>query len=239
MNDIPTFNDRVVAFIDILGFREIVRSLEGDPELHRELHYALSRIGWILNEKKSKSREKDDIEVSVFSDSIAISCEQKTDSIVNLIMTSGQLQADLLMVGILIRGGVAAGQTIHEKEMIYGEGMIRAYRLESSAAFYPRIVVDESVVKLLPEKIKTRFLASDVDYLFFINPFEFPAYPGNAEELASDGFDPREEYFKMVEDGLTKGRERCSEIDQIAKWDWMGGRYRTAYDDYLQKKSHN
>ena len=230
MNDIPTYIDRVVAFIDILGFREVVRSLKDNPELHQKLHYALSRIGSVRYNQQSKVSEQSDLEVSVFSDAIAISC--RPDSTVSLILTSGQLQADLLMVGILTRGGIAMGPTIHQGEMIYGEGMVRAYRLESSAAFFPRIVVDISVMTLLPEEITNKYLASDVDYLSFINPFAFEAFPSNAEALSSDGYDPRDAYFDMVKNGLMEGRARCSEIDHIAKWDWMGRRYREAHDAY-------
>ena len=67
-----SYEDKIVAFIDILGFTSLVMSINTHPEVHDRLLYALKLI------KSRKAPELSDftdykIEVSVFSDSIALS----------------------------------------------------------------------------------------------------------------------------------------------------------------------
>ena len=51
--------------------------------------------------------------------------------------------------GILIRGGVTLGPLIHESRVMFGGGMIKAYKLESKLAIYPRIVIDDRLVEIV------------------------------------------------------------------------------------------
>lgn len=44
---IPNYQDRIVAFIDILGFKNLVRSLPENQELFKKLNYALHRIKYV------------------------------------------------------------------------------------------------------------------------------------------------------------------------------------------------
>ncbi len=68
-------NERIVAFIDILGFESLVRDLEQDERLHHRLQYALQDIKRVKISSLSKNTAQTDLEVSVFSDCVAISAE--------------------------------------------------------------------------------------------------------------------------------------------------------------------
>jgi hypothetical protein len=48
----------------------------------------------------------------------------------------------------LLRGGVAEGDIIHDEEGVFGPALIRAYELESRIAMFPRVVVDEPVMRI-------------------------------------------------------------------------------------------
>lgn len=65
--------ERVVVFIDILGFSALVASLESNPELHEIIHWSLSQIkSHKLNSENDNSSTRR-FEVSCFSDSIVYS----------------------------------------------------------------------------------------------------------------------------------------------------------------------
>ena len=51
---------------------------------------------------------------------------------------------------ILIRGAVVAGEMSIDEDALIGEALIRAYSMESQACVYPRIITDDSVLKLIP-----------------------------------------------------------------------------------------
>ena len=140
MHQPPGYMERIVAFVDILGFGALVSSLSSNPELHGRLHYALTYIKSYRASSHSENSAQSNLEISVFSDSIAISSEP-LDAF-RVIWSCGWLNAELLQAGILTRGGISIGPTIHKDDVLYGEGMLKAYKLESNAAIYPRIVVD-------------------------------------------------------------------------------------------------
>lgn len=57
-------------------------------------------------------------------------------------------------IDVLVRGGIARGQLIHDRIMVVGPAMIEAYRLESKEAFYPRIIIEKELKDQIESDIK-------------------------------------------------------------------------------------
>ena len=228
-DSIIEYRDRVVAFIDILGFERLIRSLSNNPKLFARLNFALRRIKYIEKSRTLSNSITSDLEVSVFSDSVAIST--KEERIFSLVWTVGWLQAELMYVGVLTRGGISVGPTIHEDGILYGEGMLSAYHLESKAAVYPRIVIANDLARK-HEKLLKNWIVLDADSVTYVNPFKFDAVAGGADELAADGYDPRAVYFQEVRKHLINGIATASEEDHLAKYRWLANRFNVALADF-------
>jgi len=57
--------------------------------------------------------------------------------------------AGLISKGVLFRGGITTGKLIHTEEgILFGQGLIDAYKLETNAARFPRILRHRSMVVL-------------------------------------------------------------------------------------------
>lgn len=52
-----------------------------------------------------------------------------------------------IQYGILFRGGITYGKVVHTDKMLFGPAMNKAYSLESKTAVYPRIIIDNDVIK--------------------------------------------------------------------------------------------
>ncbi len=144
------YEDRVVAFIDILGFREHVKLTQGDSKHAKNLHHVLEFISDLKhdNDKGILSQKELGKEVSVFSDSIVISYPLSLASAsFYLLLDIIHLQLEMMGLGILMRGGVTSGELYHNDNIVYGPAMIEAYELESRRAIYPRIVVNPKVIE--------------------------------------------------------------------------------------------
>ena len=89
----PEYSDRIVAFIDVLGFGALVRQLDSDPSLHAKLHRALSKIRVFKDSSLRKGTAQSDLAVSVFSDSIVIS--GASDNLHGVIFSAIHLQCNL------------------------------------------------------------------------------------------------------------------------------------------------
>jgi hypothetical protein len=227
----PEYADRVVAFIDVLGFGALVRQLDSDPSLHAKLHRALSKIRVFKHYSLQEATAQADLEVSVFSDSIVIS--GATGNFHGVIFSALHLQCNLLEMGILVRGGISSGRTVHADDILYGEGMLDAYMLEATAV-YPRIVLAPKLVEKLEPGYRAMFLEKDGDGLWFINPFSIGLTPADADELAADGYSPFEESLKTLGERIDLELSRLSEVGQLAKWNWLKRQHSIALVEFAK-----
>lgn len=233
MSEKTLYEDRIVAFIDILGFGALVVSLAEQPELHERLFYALTHIKSYKMTSQMDNTAHSDLEVSVFSDSIVMSAEKHNFN--RIIWASGWLHAQLLGSGILTRGGISFGKTVHTDDILYGEGMLKAYKIESNAAVYPRIVLDPALINQIKGPSKYVFLKKDSDGLWFVDPFCFDPIFEGGNELAADGYDPHEIYLDQLSKHIENGIENAKQVDHFSKWTWLKLRFEAAREEYLRK----
>lgn len=133
-----------VAFIDILGFSEMVRhdcESSGGPKYLEILHQAHLRASPILGKDL-------DAGLIQFSDSVVFSRPFDLSELAGFLSALAQWQKALLVDGLLCRGGVTFGKHFVKDRFMFSKGLIDAYQLESSQARYPRIVVSENLLEL-------------------------------------------------------------------------------------------
>ena len=98
------------------------------------------------NEHERQERDllrPEDIHSKIMSDSIIIFTEAKNyNSLPGLIMTCAYYQAYMLALPerVLLRGGIARGNLYYDGNIIFGQGLIDAYLLESENARVPRVI---------------------------------------------------------------------------------------------------
>jgi hypothetical protein len=137
------YEERYVAFIDILGFREMVARMGRAPRFYDDMLLNLSAMRRTLPPREDKALT--DLRVQTFSDSIVLSTGPTPDGLWHLLFVVHDLTNALLPRGIFIRGGVARGRMHHEDDILLGEAMVEAYDLESKVAGHPRIVLSKRV----------------------------------------------------------------------------------------------
>lgn len=159
---------RLVAFIDILGFSDLVEKSKENEEY-------LVMILDALEEFKSeleKERPENSFEVAQFSDSLVISVPYVDTAVFfTFIMKLNLIQKILAEKNILIRGGVSAGKLYHRGTIAFGPSFIEAYKIESQLAEYPRIVIDPKIINLisLPESVDKENMKFEMGFWTFQN----------------------------------------------------------------------
>lgn len=142
--DLERYEDRVIVFIDILGFREHIKRTTIDQSHFKNLRDTLNFISTL----KTANDGEEDKEVTVFSDSIVISYPVKLPgSVFWLLLDIIHIQLEMARKGILMRGGVAVGQLCHIDKIVYGPAMVEAFELENKTAIYPRVIISEQVFR--------------------------------------------------------------------------------------------
>lgn len=173
-----SYQTGIVAFIDILGFKEIVKKSERSPRLLNTIYQSLSFLKkrelpdkWNLQlveiEEDAQKRGLFDFDIadrtysSAFSDSIVVSVlvneKNINESLSTLLANLAFVGSKFIMDGILIRGGITIGKIIHnETGIVFGQGLIDAYHLESRAAKYPRIIISDKLIAKLNYPLETK-----------------------------------------------------------------------------------
>lgn len=192
----PAYRKQVVTFLDIMGFRELVHSHDADA-----ITEALDAIK--ATAAAPGDGEGEATSIISFSDSIIRARPCGKDAIAALLHEVSELasaQWSLMEDGVLVRGGITAGDVLMAPDRAFGPAFIRAYDLESKSAVSPRVIVDPDFIEELRETIKTpayskrrtplykarRMLRADVDGNWFVD-YVSDAYHRlhNAEHLAA------------------------------------------------------
>lgn len=143
-----SYTERVVAFIDILGFKNhINKSINNNNSTNSDKFGKIQSALDIISETADKdSPINQGKEVTLFSDSIIISFEifEKSEVFSTLIALL-HMNMELLRFGFLIRGGITVGRCFHTQSRVFGPAVNKAYDLEQKAN-YPRIVIDKDVI---------------------------------------------------------------------------------------------
>jgi len=145
----PAYRLAIITFIDILGFGDLVAASDGPAKI-RDI---LSRLASFAANKSDARDEIDDTAAVVFSDSIVrvrfLDGPYRSGALFQEVLKLLHVQGEMLADDVLLRGGLTVGLIHVEGQMAFGPGFIRAYRLESEFANYPRIVIGPEVFKTL------------------------------------------------------------------------------------------
>lgn len=134
------YQERIVVFMDLLGFKRLVDDTERCQE-----------IGMILNlpnmlmELETLLKIKN-VMISSISDSMVLSIQANEKNAMNKMMKLITSITGVLLTDhcILLRGGLAVGKLYHDRQVVFGPALVKAYQLENSIACYPRIVTEEA-----------------------------------------------------------------------------------------------
>ena len=185
------YERRIVAFIDILGFKEIVKQSEQDTTKIELLYSVLDFLKdwetsdkWDLKfveiEEDAQKKGVDYFEIrgktntTSFSDSIVVSVkvgENVNEMTSTLVVNLAYIGAILIEKGILFRGGLTIGNILHnDNGTVFGQALIDAYHLETKSAKYPRIVLSDKLIRELNYPIETK--RNRFPYHQYIDRFE-------------------------------------------------------------------
>jgi hypothetical protein len=165
------YERRIVAFVDILGFRKKIKETEGSDDGFNHIENLVK--GFNLIEKAIRENFSQEIisgiQVSTFSDSIILSFPVEIeDALFHTVNTLSWLQMNLLFQNqILLRGALTIGDILHTNKIAFGPAFIKAYDLEKDAKT-PRIIIDPEIIqehKKWLEKTSTQDLEKSLSIL--------------------------------------------------------------------------
>ena len=200
------YNNKLVAFIDILGFRNYVQ--QPPDKIKHTIHVINDVLSHAINIVRTNNRENI-FSIKLFSDCVCIS--SNLDNIQEFLYELAYIQCWFSMHGIFLRGALSKGLHYENDNIIFSQGLIKAYEHEQNA-IYPRIVIERETIQMINSQSTTYVMkapdrTSFVDYLNFI----YEEGNSNAEDILA----------LHKNSILNQVREHADNIRILEKYRWL------------------
>ncbi len=170
------YTDKFVAFIDVLGFSDIINQTIDENIRHIEtFNQHISHVLEIIKVEYERM-----FSIKMFSGCICVSCKKDTHDLQYLLTELSYVQLYFSTNGIFIRGGLSQGPHFENENMIYSKGLIRAYELERQAN-YPRILIEDELAESL-RNADHEFIMKSPDGRYFLDYLDFLYQEGMGQE---------------------------------------------------------
>lgn len=139
------FTEKFVAFVDVLGFEEMVRSSEsGKGTPLSEIMEILGCLGKgqggpLLCPAAARVKKDLDFQVTQISDCAIVSAEVSPAGVINLVGHCWGAVITLLALGVLCRGYITKGSVYHAEGQVIGTGYMAALRAEKTVSAFKRL----------------------------------------------------------------------------------------------------
>ena len=161
------YQERMVAFVDILGFKELVMERKNIP--------IIAGILTALTGSKDHDKQTSQfgIRTAVISDTIILSSED-TKNIPKFLNAVNALLMFMAVNNILARGAISIGGLYHDENIVFGPALVTAYLLEKEKANYPRVIFDERTISQFSSDVNQRIRTADdgVAYYDFLGDLQ-------------------------------------------------------------------
>lgn len=232
-DDDVRYEERVVAFLDILGWADLVRRSASAATLRnliwpvREME---SRAEMWKQLKTDPRSARDCPDVSHFSDCIVISMRLTDRAMLACDMVAREVRRIsirlLQEVGTPVRGAIVCGDFFHAGSVAFGPALVEAARLEKEVAFYPRTIIADDYAKnvilpiwnpALPDEPyhQARVDHDGFTYLDILKPLDPSSDPDQPEFR---------EFLTTVREKIRQGYQDAKEdLRKRPKWGWLVG----------------
>jgi hypothetical protein len=229
------YQNRVVAFLDILGWKQAV--LSDGNDVVKILGKTLAQLQGVTRHFNSLKTLLPEVQkwpgdpvMTQFSDCLVLSVESNShgrETLQNALLT---LTSILIQFGFLLRGGITRGPLFHDSGLVYGPALIEAYELESKVASVPRVILSKELsAEWGDHEVAGGFpwIPSDDSHLFFNF---LPPFMGNRfftdQKLWQNRLTPIRELI------LSKAADsNCSE-HVYAKYKWLASYFDRVCDEH-------
>jgi hypothetical protein len=234
----PTLRRSVLAFMDILGYSDLIRAPERVCKQEvtlRAIHAALRRgRGWLEDRGLSPilrdMSAKDFYALKAFTDNVVIGWPVRDDAeseFGSAFVKLGNFQFQMILAGFFVRGALAVGDAYVDETVVFGSALIEAYDGESTLARDPRIILTTSAVAAARQHLRyygrpdlaphVRDVLRDSDGQWFINYLECVLW---AEQEQGPFYEEFLLHKAVVESKL---RDHSGNPGIWAKYAWVAG----------------
>lgn len=140
------YEERVICFLDILCFKELIEKSVTEAKVLDQIQKSIMHVQELIKNEDTLNKITGRI-TTQFSDSVVISYKlKKESSIYSILSDIMMVQFQFAAYDVAVRGGIAIGKLVHTDKLLFGPAMNEAYRLESTIAKNPRVILTKEII---------------------------------------------------------------------------------------------
>jgi hypothetical protein len=159
--------DSIVAFIDVLGFQDLIEKVKNDDfELNERLNHfyrAINPSFKYLRDTANFTQKypfPEKCHVKIFTDNIAFTWELSNHrdgdiEIWQALKNLAYYQSGLAIEGYFSRGGIEIGSVYSDETTLFGWPIIASVQLEKERALFPRVIFGPEFIKRVIPKLSS------------------------------------------------------------------------------------
>lgn len=246
------YEERIVSFVDILGFsQEICSAGNGELEAVRskvkKFRSAFAEASFRKSEPFKPGVETDNGVIFLqFSDCFIRAKSMTVSPLHYELLSYVHGIADIVNQGFLVRGAVTHGDFYYDdnENVLISPAFIQAYRLESTEASSPRVIVDPKTLQalshrsdwwrwsnrsdLLSEELEEhhKLLRRDSDGYYFVDYLRC-IYPEMDEPN-----DDYPEYLQRHKEFIERSLKEQKDVRTLKKFIWLGNYHNAVVSEF-------
>ena len=231
------YTEQVICYLDILGFKNLIKT--SSPNKINEI----LEIPKLIVGKYKETIYHTQRHITFFSDTIVISFDKTArHQVYDTLTLIQEIIIEFIMKGVLCRGAVTIGKLIHNKNEIFGQGLIDAYQQEEGEP-YPRILVDKQVLDLSEQyplekmlgKGEKQFVESllqkDTDGKIFIDYLQSDFIDNYKNRIINTAH--YNKVYNLIKENINSDNQRIK-----IKYEWLKEKYNYAVDNLKGKDNY-
>lgn len=220
-----------VAYIDILGFRNITKDIKWNPaKIYSVLKMVGKDVPKPINRVSIEDIHYENIRSYIMSDSIVYYIDSSTK---NAFMTLTYFCSILLgttlmnMDPVLCRGAIVKGDLFRDEDILFGPALTDAYELEKTISIYPRIIIDEKITENLKEVLSNSGEPYEYSKSIY-DGFIYKDYDGiDCIEFPTAYTEYQDDQYNKLLDFLKEKTNSIKDVKIKAKWKYVLNRHMT------------
>lgn len=158
------YDEGIVAFIDILGFSEYLKS-NTDPAKVKSVFDFIEKLKYVYSDS-----EFDAVKIAFFSDSFILATNNvNSHGTLDIIQTCAFINSTIYKkLGLLTRGCIGYGKYYNKNNIAFGPGIVDSYSKEKEAK-YARIIISDSLLEIIEKDNLYMYHDKDIDGKYYCN----------------------------------------------------------------------
>lgn len=247
MDTKDAYKDYIVAFLDILGFKNIINTSGFDDVLHIFQSIITCDDAFIaLNHANDGDEIIDryneslgEVKIHIMSDSIVVATPAwHPESLAVVVDICNVIQEQLYDLNplILLRGAIAVGKFFLKDNLVFGKGLVDAYWAQEKYAVYPRIIISGDVAIGRRMSVDTdNDLPKDSDGYYYID--SLARYLGVQYKTTWNEVEESDQYGRLM-DCIDRNLNGYSDDSVRQKYLWLDREIKKIRKRFLLEKEN-